>query len=335
MFASTYTARMCSFMLLLLLLILSLLGSNADPRPPPNVLLIMSEDLRPELPFYGNTGSIAPNLARLARKSVIFDLAVCQVSICAPSRASMLTGLRPDTLGIYDFGHFGGLRFMRTIPSHLHSAGYNTAMAGKIFHYEASKHYSRFYYGQARTLLSMCFDACMRTICAFSSYRVRTTLTQHHPNPSPSPLFLLPSPLLSSPLPLPPSPVQPVWERVQRQEMKFHNASVTPDALHEAGTGAGKQGGPGDSSFYRDSHIADHAVEFLRQLHKESPAGAKAESEVEVELEGEKRPWFLGVGFKGTHLPYQMPQRYWDAYARHSFPLPGEDGEDLAQQVRA
>ena len=182
MFASTYTARMCPFMPLLLLLILSLLGStcHADPRPPPNVLLIMSEDLRPELPFYGNTGSIAPNLARLARKSVTFDLAVCQVSICAPSRASMLTGLRPDTLGIYDFGHFGGLRFMRTIPSHLHSAGYNTAMAGKIFHYEASKHYSRFYYGQARTLLSMCFDACMRTICAsIADRRVQRSTIQY------------------------------------------------------------------------------------------------------------------------------------------------------------
>ena len=122
--------------------------------------------------------------------------------------------------------------------------------------------------------------------------------------------------------------------------MKFHNASVTPDALHEAGAGAGEQGNRGNSSFYRDAHIADHAVQFLRQLHRESPTGAKAdaktetEAKAESEVEVEKKPWFLGVGFKGTHLPYQMPQRYWDAYARHSFPLPGED-EDLAQQVRA
>ncbi len=72
-------------------------ATKATSRP--NVLLIISEDMRPELPSYGNLGVVAPNLERLAKRSVTFDLVLSQVSVCAPSRASMLTGLRPDTLG--------------------------------------------------------------------------------------------------------------------------------------------------------------------------------------------------------------------------------------------
>ena len=62
-------------------------------------------------------------------------------------RASMLTGLRPDTLGIYDFSHFGGLKLFRTIPSHFHRLGYQTSNSGKIFHWESSWHYSSNYWG--------------------------------------------------------------------------------------------------------------------------------------------------------------------------------------------
>ncbi len=84
-------------MIILIIIFFLFLGTKATARP--NVLLIMSEDMRPELPSYGNLGVIAPNLERLARRSVTFDLVLSQVSVCAPSRASMLTGLRPDTLG--------------------------------------------------------------------------------------------------------------------------------------------------------------------------------------------------------------------------------------------
>ena len=94
-----------------------------------NVLLLMFEDLRLDLPSYGNEWVIAPNIERLARKGLIFDIAVPQVSVCAPSRTSMLTGLRPDKLGIYDFQHFGGTRFFRSIPSHFHRSGYQTSLA--------------------------------------------------------------------------------------------------------------------------------------------------------------------------------------------------------------
>ena len=165
------------------------------------MLFLMFEDLRPDLPAYGSDWVIAPNIERLARRGLVFDMAIPQVSVCAPSRTSMLTGLRPDKLGIYDFQHFGGMRFFRSIPSHFHRSGYQTAMAGKFHHWGGARFYSANYYGS------------------------------------------------------------PDWEIIQKQEMAFHNASVTPDAVHEA---------PGGSSahFFRDSFIADKAISFMEEMKK-------------------------------------------------------------------
>ena len=109
--------------------------SEEDGTRPRNVLFIMSEDLRPEMPAYGRLVAQVPNIQRIVERGLVFDLATCQVAICAPSRSSMLTGLAPDRLGIFDFFHHGGIKFFRTIPSHFHRNGYQTAMAGKLFHW--------------------------------------------------------------------------------------------------------------------------------------------------------------------------------------------------------
>jgi hypothetical protein len=66
-----------------------------------NILFIMYDDLRTELSIYGRSHMITPNFERLASRSVVFDYAFCQIAVCNPSRDSMLTGLRPDTVGTY------------------------------------------------------------------------------------------------------------------------------------------------------------------------------------------------------------------------------------------
>jgi len=68
-----------------------------------NLLFIIFDDLRPELSTYGSQHMLAPNMDRLANRSVIFDHAYCQIAVCNPSRDSMLTGLRPDSTGTYNF----------------------------------------------------------------------------------------------------------------------------------------------------------------------------------------------------------------------------------------
>ena len=102
---------------------------------PPNVLFIMADDLRPELGCYGSV-AVTPCLDALARRGMIFRKAYCQQAVCNPSRSSMLTGLRPDTLGLYVNGtHFRELKpTVNTLPGWMKEHGYTTRCVGKIFH---------------------------------------------------------------------------------------------------------------------------------------------------------------------------------------------------------
>ena len=92
----------------LCILLLAVVGSHGksshdEVLKPMNLLFIMFDDLRPELSIYGREHMITPNFERLAKKSVVFDYVFSQIAVCNPSRDSMLTGLRPDTVGTYGF----------------------------------------------------------------------------------------------------------------------------------------------------------------------------------------------------------------------------------------
>jgi arylsulfatase A-like enzyme len=65
-----------------------------DKRP--NVLFIAIDDLRPELGCYGSTHIRSPHIDTFAKQGIVFERAYCQVPVCGPSRASLLTGIRPD-----------------------------------------------------------------------------------------------------------------------------------------------------------------------------------------------------------------------------------------------
>lgn len=109
----------------------------ADPgaSPGPNVLFLMADDLRAELASY-DSPAITPNLDRLAQMSVQFDRAYCQHAVCNPSRSSLLTGLRPDTLRVWNNGtHFREPNpDVMTLPLWFKDHGYTTRCVGKIFH---------------------------------------------------------------------------------------------------------------------------------------------------------------------------------------------------------
>lgn len=102
----------------------------------PNVLLICVDDLKPLLGCYGNSTVKSPNIDRLATRGMVFENAFCNQAVCSPSRNALLTGLRPQTLGIYDLA----TNFRKavpdavTLPQHFKAHGYRAEGLGKIFH---------------------------------------------------------------------------------------------------------------------------------------------------------------------------------------------------------
>ncbi|WP_083690192.1 sulfatase [Colwellia sp. UCD-KL20] len=102
----------------------------------PNVLFIAIDDLRPELGSYGSEIAVSPNIDKLAAAGLQFNKAYTQQAICGPSRASLLTGGRPDSIGVtHNYAHFRDINpDIITLPQHFRNNGYETAFAGKIFH---------------------------------------------------------------------------------------------------------------------------------------------------------------------------------------------------------
>lgn len=99
-----------------------------------NIIFISMEDMWPTLGCYGDTLAHSPNLDQFARESVLFEDVHCQVSLCTPSRTSILTGIRPSTSGIVaiDDDWQSILPEATSLPRHFRNHGYYTALAGKI-----------------------------------------------------------------------------------------------------------------------------------------------------------------------------------------------------------
>lgn len=111
----------------------------------PNVLMICVDDLNDWIGcMKGNPSAKTPNIDRLASHGMLFTNAHCQVPLCGPSRASLMSGLRPSTTGIY--GQIGDENIRSAneatakvmfLPEYFRNNGYYTMGVGKIFHEHA------------------------------------------------------------------------------------------------------------------------------------------------------------------------------------------------------
>lgn len=101
-----------------------------------NVLFIIIDDLKPLIYEYGENQMITPHLDDLTETSVAFTNAHCQQAVCAPSRVSFMTGMRPDHTKVWDLKT--RMRDMNpdilTIPQYFKQNGYETAGMGKVLH---------------------------------------------------------------------------------------------------------------------------------------------------------------------------------------------------------
>lgn len=113
---------------------ISLSGVSAQQKKL-NVLFIAIDDFKPELGCYGNKIIKTPNIDRLSLQGTVFLNNYCQQSVSGPTRASIMTGKRPDYTGIYNMS-----TKMRDInpdilsmPQYFISQGYETAGIGKVY----------------------------------------------------------------------------------------------------------------------------------------------------------------------------------------------------------
>jgi arylsulfatase A-like enzyme len=109
--------------------------AEAQNKTKPNVLFIAIDDLKPMLGCYGESHIHSPNIDKLALSGTVFLSNYCQQAVCAPTRASLLTGQRPDYTQIWDLKTLirDKVPNILTLPQYFRQQGYTTSGIGKVF----------------------------------------------------------------------------------------------------------------------------------------------------------------------------------------------------------
>ena len=103
----------------------------------PNVLFIAVDDLNDWIGCLGgNSDCKSPNIDQLAARGVLFTRSYCAAPACNPSRAALMTGIRPSTSGVYVNSQpwRPAMPDAVTLPQHFMAHGYHVIGSGKIYH---------------------------------------------------------------------------------------------------------------------------------------------------------------------------------------------------------
>ena len=238
----------------------------------PNVLFIAVDDMKDWINCLGGyAGTVhTPHIDRLAKRGMLFTNAHCPSPKCAPSRAAILTGLRPSTTGLYDNGHwwFPNLPHAVTIPAHFRNHGYHASGAGKIFHHTGGNH--------PPNQWDAFFRLTFRNDPWFRSVKLNYPWSKHEPYPPGFPF------------------------------------SGVDGLGHENDWGSLQIA----AADYDDVRSADYAIRFLQQTQHSEPSP-------------EHQPFFLACGLFRPHLPWYVPQKYFDRYQLDEIVLPNVPADDL------
>lgn len=225
----------------------SLRAFSENFKQKPNVLFIAVDDLRPQLGCYGQSQIISPNIDRVSNEGVLFEKAYCQVPICMASRASLLTGYRPDHNYIYNCKAVDELvPDALTINKYFENNGYNIWASGKIYHHEVD-HKKQF--GSNWENIEI-------------KWSERGYITEE---------------------------ALKIVDKYADEYRKLTNKD--PEGRGPAFEWANV---PGNA--YYDGYRTERAIEKLNEFKKSD------------------KPFFMAVGYKKPHLPFNAPKKYWDMY---------------------
>ncbi len=121
----------------LLLLFIAVTGLLFAQKQKPNILFIAVDDLRPELGCYGQEQIKSPNIDKLAESGLIFNRSYCNIPVCGASRASLLSGIRPNRHRFLDYSCWQDedVQGIVSLPMHFKNNGYQAISLGKIYHH--------------------------------------------------------------------------------------------------------------------------------------------------------------------------------------------------------
>ncbi len=221
------------------------------------MLFVAVDDLRPQLGCYGQRWIHSPHIDALAEDGIVFERAYCQQAVCAPSRASVLTGCRPDTTGIYDLVTpvRSVMPDVLTLPQHFKQCGYETRSVGKVYHHADDDLEG--------------WSAPPRQ--STGDWQGRGYLTD---------------------------------EAIEA--MKANAEIMAARGDKRQGVGPAFEAAEVGDEGYHDGLDASAAVAALGELADSAANG---------------RPFFLALGFRKPHLPFNAPKRYWDLYDPAELPL--------------
>jgi choline-sulfatase len=238
-------------------------------HPNSNVLFLAVDDMKDWVNCLGGyAGTVhTPHIDRLAGRGMLFTNAHCPSPKCAPSRAAIMTGLRPSTTGLYDNGHWWlpNLPDVVTLPQHFRNHGYRVVGAGKIFHHTAGNN--------PPNQWDDFFRLTFRNDPWFRGVRLNYPWSKSGPNPNGFPF----------------SGVQGLGHENDWGSLEI------PDEQ------------------YDDALSADYAVAFLKNHGDQSDSA----------------PFFLACGLFRPHLPWYVPQKFFDLYPFGEVVLPEVPDDDL------
>lgn len=213
----------------------------------PNILFIAIDDLRPQLGCYGQSQIISPNIDRIANEGILFEKAYCQVPICMASRASLLTGYRPDHANIYNCKAVDELvPEALTINKHFENNGYKIWASGKIYHHGVD--HQKQFGGSWENI---------ETKWSERGYITKEAL------------------------------------KIVDEYADEYRKSKNKDP---EGRGPAFECADVPDNAYYDGYRTELAIEKLNEFKKS------------------EEPFFMALGYKKPHLPFNAPKKYWDMY---------------------
>ncbi len=267
-----------------LLCILSIAPIIAQEKSKPNVLFIAVDDLKTVLGCYGDKIIKTPNIDRLAKMGTVFLNNYCQQAVCGPTRASLLTGLRPDVTKIRDL--HTKMRDINpdivTLPEYFISQGYTTSGIGKIFH-------------------PSCVDK------------------KFDPQSWSIPFLVAKESDYSNGL-----PVQKHYQSPELKALNTKEEVVSADQDGKGKKKGEKKGEKKSKKEADDEEGARgpafECLDLPDDAYDDGVSAKLAAKQIEI-LNAAKKPFFMAVGFRKPHLPFVSPKKYWDLYKREDMPV--------------